>query len=144
MRRLLDREGSIRLAKAYLVEHEGNSLAGALADPLCPNISMLAALLHACGYGTVSLDDAGSAAEFFAGPTPETATGQLIFEKSTRQLSGSVSSLLTKVYSLVSAYEHELLVVVYLPPEMRRSRLLAVCERIGVDEEFFQLVLRNW
>lgn len=143
MRTPLDRKDSIGLAKAYIVEHSNGSLSKALADPSCPRTAVIAALLHACGYYRVFVDEADATVEFSAGPTDRTASPQITFKKDTRELSGAAAVLIGTVYLLWLAIEHELDAALYLPPDMRRERVLSVCNRLGIDEDFVRLVLRN-
>ena len=143
MQRRLDRAECLRIAKAYIVEHESGSLATALSDAACPRTAVLAALLYASGFYYVAVDESGGTAKYFAGPTADSASFQLALKINTGELSGAASNLVDIVYLVLDAIEHELSAAVYLPPDMKRRRVQAVCRRLGIEESFFSLVLRN-
>lgn len=145
MSRSLAREDSVRLAQQYIRKTDVSPLSQALADPSCPAEAILATLLYASGFNVVvvSANDPGLEVEFHAGATAASTSRQLSYNKSSQQLSGGASDLVSKVYLLLNAIEHELDAAIYLPPDMRRDRVLAVCNRVGVDEDFFRGVLRG-
>lgn len=126
-----------------MARHPGGSLAEALSDSSCPATRLLAALIHSCGYFVVALEESGRSIQFFAGPTAGLAKLQLSLDHDSRQLSGELSALTGTVYSALQMIEHELDAAVYLPPEMRRDRVLSICGELGVDEDFFHMVLSN-
>ena len=143
MQLTITREDSLRNAKAYIFDHDDDSLTNALANDSCQAPLMIVGLLYMSGHNYVSANDDPTSIDFAAGPTHDTMKPQATFSKATRTLTGPNAAHLSKVYAVLSVIEHELGAATYLPSEMRQARVGAVCDRLGIDQEFFQTILRK-
>jgi len=60
------------------------------------------------------------------------------------ELRGTFADKLELVYQIVRGIESEFSSTMLLPPELRRERVSGFCRRIGVSEDLFSAVLKNW
>lgn len=59
-------------------------------------------------------------------------------------LKGTSVELIEKVYSVVVAIETKLSSAMYLPSDLRRQRIDAVCKQLHVSNNEFNGIVRNW
>jgi hypothetical protein len=140
---MIHRAESVRYAKDFVAARSLDSLSSALADEACLAARLIAGLLYVSGYEWVDATDEAGNVRFSAGATRETMQLVATLSKATRSLSGPDVFLLDKVFAVLSGIEHRLDSAVYLPPEMRQARVQAFCEQLGIDGDFFQMILQN-
>lgn len=140
---MIDRNEILYNSRSDIVSNRFLDLSDAINNINDPE-NLLASLLLASGFLYVSVLSKGKRVIFLAGNLLDDLQVKLLFYKNRKSISGKYKGRVEKVFDLVNAIEHELTSAMLLPPKLRIGRIKALCNRIGVDQSFFQIVLRNW
>lgn len=138
---MLNKEQVLNESKDFIRNNYFLSLDEAIKKT--PNaVTFLASLLFCCGFFYVKVKKEDQNITFFAGNLKDDLDEKLVFNKNTHTIRGKFYESLKKVFLLVTAIEHELSLP--LPYEMRRNKIIEICNRINVDMYCYERILQNW
>ena len=140
----MNKKESVVSLRNYVTSNPSASLGDALADSSASTAGLLAAIVYALGFGHVQVNKVGPDLKVYSGYDSAGLSEVLAFSPQTQELHGRFADMAPKIYAVIRAIENELTDAIYLPPEMRKLRVLAVCDAIGIGEEQYRSVLANW
>lgn len=105
---------------------------------------IIESLLYTVGFLYVETEEQENSIIFLAGLHPEELSEEIRFNRSTNQLKGKLSEVLPKAFLLVYNIENKLNDAILYPIDIRNKKIKDVCQNIGIDSDFYSLILRNW
>ncbi len=106
--------------------------------------AIILVLLKSIGFVYQKTERESGLIVFYAGHDVGNLKSTLCLSAAKNEVSGEYLPVLEKALSVIYAIENDLSSALYMPHEMRQSRVQAVIQDLGTDEAFFSTVLRNW
>jgi len=101
-------------------------------------------LLKANGFPYVIHQEESDEIIFFAGYELNSLKKVLSINLKSKEYTGEFKTIIEKTYLTAYALEEDLRDAPFWTPEMRQSRIQQILERINIDMDFYNNVLRNW
>lgn len=140
---MLDRVFLLREAKELFVLPHSHDLEEVLSKSNVPE-KYLGALLFAYGFPYVDFRRDDNKLIFLAGYELNNLETQIIYNTSSKHLSGKMNSSIKKVFQLVDIIENSIDSMLLLSPVIRKSRIDEILNDLEIDKNLFKMILRNW
>ncbi|MEP8984165.1 helix-turn-helix domain-containing protein [Enterobacter cloacae] len=104
----------------------------------------ICALIKANGFPFVNFSNNKGKVLFSAGYETEDMKDVFWINNNDNMYGGDLKNVIEKTYSSIYAIEVDLQDAIYWTQEMRNTRIVDIIDKIGIDNDFFNNILRNW